>query len=153
MLSEFLPAEIFFFIWLSGLTFFLVKTLRHYQRLTQGVEKKDLKSLLEEILKRINQKEDETKELFKLTQGLEKEGLRHIQKMGFMRYNPFGDTGGDQSFILTLLDGKDNGVVISSFHGREGTRIYAKSIRAGKGEHFALSEEEEKIIKEARLKR
>ena len=130
MLSEFLLLGLFFFLWLLGLTFFLVRTLRHYRRLTQGVEKKDLKSLLEEILRRINQKDEETRELFKFTQGLEKEGLKHIQKLGFMRYNPFGDTGGDQSFILTLLDAKDNGVVLSSFHGREGTRIYAKSVKA-----------------------
>ena len=62
---------------------------------------------------------------------LEKAGKLHLQKIGFIRYNPFKSTGGDQSFILSLLDDYNNGVVITSFHSRETTRIYAKKIKEG----------------------
>ena len=153
MLPELVWIVVIMFLWLGGLTFVLARTVKHYQRLTEGVEKKDLKSLLEEILRRIRAKDEEIEKLTAQAAGLEKDSLRHIQKVGFMRYNPFADTGGDQSFVLSLLDGKDNGIVLSSFHGRESTRIYAKSVRKGMGENFALSEEEEKIIKLAKLKR
>lgn len=70
------------------------------------------------------------------------------QKFGMVRYNPFRETGGDQSFSLALLDLRDNGVVITSIHGREVDRIYAKEIINGKSKHN-LSAEEIAAIKEA----
>ena len=81
---------------------------------------------------------------------LEKDGLLHIQKVGLLRFNPFKDTGGDQSFILSLVDGKDTGVVISGLYSRSGTRWYAKRVVSGKGVDYELSEEEKKSLKEAK---
>ncbi len=81
---------------------------------------------------------------------IHKDGLLHIQKVGLVRFNPFKDTGGDQSFILSLIDGKDTGVVISGLYSRSGTRWYAKRIVEGKGVEYELSEEEKKAIKEAK---
>jgi len=153
MSINFLWIDFIVVIWLGIITFFLVRMMLHYQHLTNGIEKKDLKSLLEEILKRVKAKDEQIQELFALCSSLEKDALKHIQKVGFLRYNPFSDTGGDQSFILALLDSKDNGLIISSFHGRDGTRIYAKSVKKGSGENFALSDEEEKVIKQAKFRK
>lgn len=72
----------------------------------------------------------------------------NIQKVGFIRFNPFEDAGGNMSFTLALLNHHDNGVVISSLHAREGTRIYAKAVKAGKSES-KLTDEEQQAIKEA----
>jgi hypothetical protein len=140
-------------LWLLVLSFFLFQTVWHYRRLTSGITKKDLKNLLEEILKKLELRDEEINHLTKASENLRKDGIKHIQKIGFMRYNPFKDTGGDQSFILALLDSEDNGIILSSFHGREGTRIYAKKIKVSKGDNFALSEEEEKVIKLAKNRR
>jgi len=153
MLLSFEWISTIFFLWLLVLSIFIFQTIRHYRRLTKGIEKKDLKYLLEEILRRIEAREEEVKHLMKTSEGLRKNALKHIQKVGFMRYNPFKDTGGDQSFVLALLDADDNGLVLSSFHGREGTRIYAKRVKGGKGDNFALSEEEEKVIKLTKTRR
>jgi hypothetical protein len=67
------------------------------------------------------------------------------------RFNPFKEVGGDQSFSVALLNGKNNGLVISSLYTREGTRIYAKAITNGLSEKHPLTEEEEEIIKLANL--
>ncbi|MGB9680719.1 MAG: DUF4446 family protein, partial [Minisyncoccia bacterium] len=75
-------------------------------------------------------------------------GVNSIQKIGLIRFNPFADTGGNQSFALALLNNFNNGVVISSLHGREGTRIYAKPVIAGKSK-YNLSTEEIKAIEKA----
>ncbi len=75
---------------------------------------------------------------------------RSIQKTGIVRFNPFRDTGGDQSFVLALLDNRDNGFLMTSIHGREGTRIYVKSIIYGASRH-QLSTEETKALKNAKL--
>src|SRR5437870_770055 len=50
------------------------------------------------------------------------------QKISIVRFNPFGDTGGDQSFAIAVLDGHDSGYVLTSIHGRQGTRVYVKPI-------------------------
>ena len=40
-------------------------------------------------------------------------------RVGLNRFNPFeGDTGGNQSFALALLDGRGDGFVVSSLHAR-----------------------------------
>ncbi len=71
-----------------------------------------------------------------------------FQRLGLVRYNPFEETGGNQSFALALLDAKGDGWVLSSLHARSGTRIYAKTISAGRAD-AALSEEETAAIRQA----
>jgi hypothetical protein len=58
-----------------------------------------------------------------------------------VRFNPFEDTGGNQSFAIALLDAHGDGVVISSLHARGSTRIYAKAVRAGRADGAASAEE------------
>ena len=71
-----------------------------------------------------------------------------LQRVGVVRYNPFQDSGGDQSFALALLDHAGTGIVISSLHGRAETRIFAKQIENGRSAH-SLSEEEQQAIRAA----
>lgn len=71
-----------------------------------------------------------------------------IQKVGFIRFDAFKDTGGELSFSLALLNGKNEGVVISSLHGREGSRVYGKTIKNGSS-LFPLSDEEKEAIRRA----
>ena len=56
--------------------------------------------------------------------------------------------GGNQSFIIALLDGKNNGFVISSLFVKEGSRVYTKEIKAGKSD-YKLSKEELEAIERA----
>lgn len=136
-------------VWLIVVSFLLFRTLQHYGRLTAGVAKKDLKSVLNEILKNVDGNKKGIVKLEKKSQSLEQDGKHHLQKIGFMRYNPFKATGGDQSFVLSLLDDDDNGLVITSLHSRETTRLYAKKVKEGGKEKHELSDEEKQVIKEA----
>ena len=68
------------------------------------------------------------------------------QKISLTRFNPFSNVGGDQSFILVLLDNFNSGVIITSLHNRNNTRIYAKQIKNGKGIDAALSTEEKNAV-------
>jgi hypothetical protein len=81
---------------------------------------------------------------------IEKQQQFHIQKIGLLRFNPFKDTGGDQSFILALLDSQDTGVVITALYSRSGTRWYAKRVKKGKGLDHELSDEEKRSLQIAR---
>ena len=86
--------------------------------------------------------------LNKLHHDLENLTQRSIQKVGVVRFNPFADTGGDQSFAIALLDAEGNGLVLSSLHGRTDTRIFAKQVQSGRSRH-QLSDEEQDAIRRA----
>jgi hypothetical protein len=79
---------------------------------------------------------------------VEDQGRRAVQHVGVVRFNPFEDTGGNQSFALALLDSKSDGIVISSLHSRQATRQYLKSVAGGKTE-TALSDEESEALRKA----
>lgn len=146
----FIAIGVFVFLWLGVLTFFLWKIAIHYKKLTTGVDKKDLRSVLEKILKDLADESRRTDDLLKAVEKLNNQNIRNIQKIGLVRFNPFVETGGNQSFCLALLDGEDSGLVISSLHSRENTRIYAKPVNKGKAVGYQLSTEEIQAIKNAK---
>lgn len=138
------------FVWLLLLTIFLWRTSAHYNGLTKGMTNKTLRALLDGLLKDVQMSRKDIDGLKEYCDKIHKEGLLHIQKVGLIRYNPFKDTGGDQSFVLSLIDGNDTGVIISGLYSRSGTRWYAKRVANGKGADHELTEEEKKALKEAR---
>lgn len=79
------------------------------------------------------------------------DGRFHIQRIGLLRFNPFKETGGDQSFVMALLDDNRNGIVLSGLYSRSGMRWYAKKIKEGKGLEHSLSEEEKEAIAKANV--
>jgi len=91
------------------------------------------------------------KNIDNLSQDLE--ALKHsnrfsLKKVGMIRFNPFSDVGGDQSFSIALLDDNNDGLVITSLYTREGNRIFGKPIKNG-GSKYPLSQEEKGAIKKA----
>lgn len=111
---------------------------------------KNFKSIIENLLKDVNMAKKDIDNLKLYCDKIQKEGLLHIQKIGLVRFNPFKDTGGDQSFILSLVDGNDTGVIISGLYARSGTRWYAKRVLRGKSAEHELSDEERKALREAK---
>lgn len=138
------------FFWLIFSTIIFYNLYSHYQKLTKGITKKDLKSILEDLLKKFEKESVRVDELIKETQKIQSENGYNIQKMGLVRFNPFSETGGNQSFSLALLDGEDSGLVITSLHSREMTRIYAKPVKKQKADGFELSAEEKQAIKNSK---
>jgi hypothetical protein len=125
-----------------------VSALRSRLRsLTRG-EDGDLGDVLGVHLDRVYELGRAVDRLAARTGRLEAGAPRAFQRVGLVRFNPFEDTGGNQSFALALLDGEGNGWVLSSLHARNGTRVYAKAIRGGRSDG-ALSDEETAAIKQA----
>ncbi|EKD65046.1 MAG: hypothetical protein ACD_50C00207G0008 [uncultured bacterium] len=153
MLSNFVVlANVVIAIWLVTLTLFFWKTLSRYNKMADGGADKGFKSMADSLIKDVASSKKDIDQLKTYSEKLHKEGQLHIQKVGLLRFNPFKDTGGDQSFILSLSDANDTGVIISGLYSRSGTRWYTKRIVNGKGVEHELSEEEKKVLKETRLK-
>ena len=71
-----------------------------------------------------------------------------FQKIGFVKYNAFDNIGNELSFAVTLLDGQNNGVCLSSIYGRSESRVFVKPILKGKS-MASLSAEELESLNEA----
>ena len=138
-------------IWLLVLTFLFIRFYFYYSKLIRKGKKESVLELLEEVIRAEENNKRALDQLKLSYDKLEKSALSHIQKVGLIRFNPFKDTGGDQSFILALVDAENTGVVISSLHTRTGTRWYAKGIVRGKGVEHELSREEEKALAGAKF--
>lgn len=138
------------FFWLGAITFLLIRILKTFLRLTKGLSEKDLISILNEVLNGVEKEKKFAGELEDRINELKTDGLTNIKKVGLVRYNPFFETGGNQSFVLTLLDSNDNGFVITSLHSRESTRVFAKPVFGGKESGFEFSKEEILAILEAK---
>jgi len=92
--------------------------------------------------------EEKIKEAFLKIKNLEDISEITIRKKGVVRFNPFNDQGGNQSFVIALLDNKNNGFLISSLFVKDGSRVYAKTVKQGKSD-YALSSEEVEAINRA----
>lgn len=100
-----------------------------------------------ELVRRVLELEAKLEQTNEELNGLKKHMQGALSRVGITRFNPFREIGGDQSFSIALLDDRRNGVVITSYYGRE-HRIYAKAIQNGVSEH-ELTEEEKEAVNQA----
>ncbi|MCA9381909.1 DUF4446 family protein [Candidatus Dojkabacteria bacterium] len=108
-------------------------------------ETKSLNDSFKKYLVKLNENTKQIEDFNKRLDGFEKASEDYLQVINFKRFNPFQETGGDQSFLLALMDDTKSGVLITSLHSREGTRIYAKELKKGKSA-TNLSKEEQDFL-------
>jgi hypothetical protein len=135
-------------IWLAAVSAVLFFYIRFFRRLTRGVSGVDLQKVITKILASCEVNSQEIVKLKRQIGKIEEDDLVHIQKVGLIKFNPFSEIGGEYSFSLAMLDGKNTGIVITGIHTRQATRIYSKYIKNGKPD-IDLSEEEKKAIAKA----
>lgn len=142
---------VFLLLWNILLSFRLNKIQKKQAAIFSGADAKSLEEIILGQGKSIKTLDKDIQELYNISNQINILAFRGLHKFGMIRFNPFKDVGGDQSFSIALLNGKNNGVVISSLYTREGTRIYSKAILAGKSEKYPLTEEEIEAIKIAKM--
>jgi hypothetical protein len=125
----------------------LVKTEKRLSRFFIGKKGKDLEDTIEaltlEISKLKNSQSDSEHEIQLLQNKLRKS----IRGLETIRFNPFPDQGGNQSFAIGMVDEEGSGVVISSLYSRERMSIFAKPVKNGKSEYDLTTEEREALNK------
>lgn len=137
-----------FLIWLLVLTFLTLRQRNFTKELFPKDGSRDIKNKFNEVIEAISAFEKNNQILENRLTGFKKDSLSNIQKLAVLKYNPYNDTGGDQSFSLAMLDGKMDGVLITSLHSRAGTRTYLKTIKKG-GSELELSKEEKTVLNKA----
>lgn len=130
---------------LIGWIFYLEIRLKKFFK---GSDGGNLEKILTNMLKTIEMLENKTNILENRAERHSEKLKNCIQKTAVIRFNPFKDAGGDQSFSIAALDDKKNGFVISSLFGREINRVYAKPLKTGESQ-YQLTEEEKEAIEKA----
>jgi hypothetical protein len=121
---------------------------RRLDGLTRDGDGRSLEGILDAHLDKVFTVARELDDLAARSAVLEASQRMALQRVGLVRFNPFEDTGGNQSFALALLDAHGDGLVISSLHARTGTRVYGKVIQGGSAD-VTLSDEESAALQQA----
>ena len=138
-----------FFIWIIILTFIVYQIRSHYRRLISRSKKGSIDEILDVLLEKDTDLSKKTEELGRELKSIVNNLRFKYQKLGFVRFNPFERIGGEQSFVVALLDGENNGILLNFLYTREGIRVYPKRLEKGKSLEHELSPEEEEAIKKA----
>ena len=135
-------------VWNIYLTLNLRQLKRRSKELFEGSNARDLEEIIYRQIKDSRKISEDIKELADKNKTTYDLALKSIHRVGVVRFNPFDEMGGNQSFAIALLNDSGDGVTISSLFGREGTRIYAKGIK-NKESEYKLSDEEKEAINKA----
>ena len=118
---------------------------RRLRGLTRGGDGQSLEAILDAHLDKVYAVARDLDDLAARSAVLEATQRRALQRIGLVRFNPFEDTGGNQSFALAVLDARGDGFVVSSLHSRTGTRVYGKTVAGGRSESTLSAEESEAL--------
>ncbi|AKL97362.1 hypothetical protein CACET_c39360 [Clostridium aceticum] len=120
-----------------------------YKRLVKGSSGKNIEGILVDHIERVEGIQEEFKQLNSKLDVLENRMSFSMQKVGIVRYNAFDDVGSDLSYSIALLDGNNNGIIVTGIHSRVETVSYAKPIKDGKS-NYHLSVEELQALERAK---
>ena len=112
-----------------------------------GKKTKDLEDVVLELkdnVQKLERAEEDLKKDMALVQNKLKKSIRGLQTI---RFNPFPDQGGNQSFAISMLNEEGDGVVLSSLYSRERMSVFAKPIKNGKSDYELTGEEKEALEK------
>jgi hypothetical protein len=133
---------------LGGVVYLLARQQRllgQYQHLMAGTSGGNLETALHDHVAEVRSVAARVESVDRLAQRLEQEATFSLRNLAIVRYNPFQATGGDQSFAIALADLHGDGIVLSSLHARDTTRVYAKPLQKWEST-YSLTEEEKQAI-------
>lgn len=142
----FLAGLLIFLIWNILLAVSIRRIRKRSEEFFAGGKTNNLEEFLINQNKGIKILDKDIQELYNISNQINKLAFRSYHKIGMVRFNPFKDVGGDQSFAIALLNGKNNGITLSSLYSRDGARFYAKSIINGESTKYPLTQEEKEAI-------
>lgn len=137
-------------VWVIVLTWVVILTRTHYFNLVSRTKKYKIDDVLDRLLENDENFQKEIEGLKKELKQIIAKSQFHLQKIGLVRFNPFERIAGEQSFVVSLIDEQNSGILINFIYTHDGLRVYTKKVKYGKGEGYELSEEERKAIKESK---
>lgn len=139
-------------LWIATIEYRFIRLTRTLRVLFSGRQGADLEQVLREYMERMDRTDDTINQFNQRAQVIEERTPFSVSHVGVVRFNPFADKGGDQSFAVAFMDGHHDGVVFTGLHSRSDVRVYAKPIVGGTST-YPLTEEESEAITRALTKK
>lgn len=137
------------FVLVAIALFFAIRLERRIRKLFVGQKATSLEGLMRDLVAHVEHLDTESQAheaaLAALTARLARQG--HGVKI--LRFNPFKDVGGTQSFAVGIVNEEGDGVVFSSLYSRDRMSVFAKPIIGGSSD-VELTTEEATVVEEAK---
>ncbi len=124
---------------------------RKFKKLFGGTQATDLEGTIHTLHKKVEILKDHQNKTFENIDNINSRLAKSVRNIETIRFNPFPDAGGNQSFAIALLDEEGDGVVLSSLYARDRMSVFAKPVEKGAPVH-ELSSEEEEVLKKVKHK-
>ena len=125
----------------------LVRLEMKLKKLFAGTKADSLEEVIGSLHKALASQEKMSAEANEKIENLDSRVKRSVQSIKTLRFNPFQDSGSNQSFSIVMADEEGNGVVLPSLYERDRMSVYAKPIEDFSSVH-ELTDEEQHIIDE-----
>ena len=133
--------------WIGFLEYRHRQLANSFRMLMTGRGGADLESSLVDFVSRMNHIEQTMQAIDQRMNTVQVQLPYFTQHVGIVRFNPFSDKGGDQSFALAILDDHADGIVLSSMQSRTDNRVYGKPVVGGQSTYTLGNEEREAIAR------
>lgn len=133
-----------------ALLVWVIKNEIRMKKLMAGKGAKDLEGVMTNLIKDLeNLRKSKTKMESDINL-MDSRVKKSIQGLATVRFNPFKDSGGNQSFAIAMLNEEGDGVVLSSLYSRERMSVFAKPVQKNVPQ-YDLTGEEAEALKNAKL--
>jgi hypothetical protein len=137
------------FLLLALAIVFIVRIEMRLKKLFRGSKAHTLEGLLADMAKEVDSLNERAANHEDHLETLSTRMARHGRGVKLLRFNPFSDVGGNQSFAVGIMNKEGDGVVFSSLYSRERMSVFAKPITGGKSD-IELTPEEQSVVDDAR---
>lgn len=124
------------------------KLENRYRKFMRGTDNKSIEELVTMHLDKIDKASEQSEYMMELYKALNNKVDTCVQKVSIVRYRAFEDVGSDLSYSISLLDNKNDGVILTGIYGRNESTTYAKPIDKGLS-RYELSDEEKYVLEDA----
>ena len=118
---------------------------KKYEKFMSGQDGKSLEEILSKIVNDNKKVKIQSKNNIDAILEMKKQIKYCFQKIGIVKYDSFRGMAGKLSFVVAVLDQKNNGFIMNCMHTQDGCYTYMKEIIHGEVEGV-LSEEEKQAL-------
>jgi hypothetical protein len=131
------------------LAVFVFRANTRVSQLLQGKDSQNMEDTFKYLIEEAKRMNDNQVIIEKTLHNLNARIRKSLTGFKTIRFNPFPESGGNQSFAIAFVNEEGDGLIISSLYSRERTSVFAKPISKFKSE-YELTAEEKKALDEAK---
>ena len=135
-------------VWLANRAKLMATPTPEMRRLAEGLAKPEGEQLLAQLLAQMQTQEGRLRDLESAREQIKAQLKGAVQKIGLRRFNSETGLGGNLSFALVMLDARNHGLMLTSLHSLERSRIFLRAIING-GTDLPMMPEEQEALAQA----